>query len=44
MKRDMLKKYYNIKTVNEDDTERAFRRMVFRKIKNNEKDLIHDIS
>lgn len=40
----MLKEYYGLQSKNQEETERVFRKIVFMKIKNNERDIIHDIS
>jgi hypothetical protein len=40
----MMREYYAIDIIKDEDVERIFRKMVYRKIKNNERDIIHDIS
>jgi retron-type reverse transcriptase len=43
-KKEMMREYYAIDIIKDEDVERIFRKMVYRKIKNNERDIIHDIS
>lgn len=40
----LLKRLYNINLTKDEEIERMFRKVVFRKIKINERDVIHDIS